>query len=168
MKRLCMLLPAMALAAACARAPDRIQPGMWEYEVVATSVDAPGLPADAQQQAQAALNQPQRSRECVTPDNAANPLREVRDQLTRSQGVTCQTSDDSFSDGVIRFRATCRNSAGGPGQVQLTLDGRFAPITLLADVAVDAEVPNPNGSGTQAVRTRGTIKGRRIGSCARP
>jgi hypothetical protein len=52
--------------------------------------------------------------------------------------------------------------------VQLTLNGRFAPITLLADVAVDAEIPSPNGSGTQAVRTRGTIKGRRIGSCARP
>ncbi len=97
MKRLCILLPATALATACARAPDRIQPGMWEYEVVATSVDAPGLPADAQQQAQAALNQPQRSRECVSPANAANPLREVRDQLTRNQGISCQTSDDIFS-----------------------------------------------------------------------
>jgi Protein of unknown function (DUF3617) len=168
MKRLCILLPAIALVAACARPPDRIQPGMWEYEVVTTSVDAPGLPAEALQQAQAGLNQPQRSRECVTADNAANPLREVRDQLTRSQGVTCQTSDDAFSGGVIRFRATCRNSAGGLGQVQLTLDGRFAPITLLADVSVDAALANPNGSGTQAVRTRGTIKGRRIGRCARP
>lgn len=162
-----MLAPAIALVAACSRAPDRIQPGMWEYEVVATAVEAPGLPAEALQQAQAGLNQPQRSRECVTPDNAANPLREVRDQLTRSQGVACQTSGDTFAGGVIRFRATCRNSAGTGGQVQLTLDGRFAAITLLADVALDADIPNPNGSGMQSVRTRGTIKGRRIGACAR-
>jgi len=167
MKRLCALLPAIALAAACARAPDGIQPGMWEYEVVTTAVEAPGLPAEALQQAQASLNQPQRSRECVTPDNASNPLRDVRDQLTRNQGVSCQTADDVVSGGVIRFRATCRNSAGTQGQVQMTLDGRFEAITLLADISVDAEIPNSGGSGVQSVRTRGTIKGRRIGSCRR-
>ena len=166
MKPLCILLPAIALVAACARAPAGIQHGMWEFEVVITAVEAPGLPAEALQQAQAGLNQPQRRRECVTPDNAANPLREVRDQLTGNQGVTCQTSDDTFSGGVIRFRATCRNSDGTAGQLQFTLDGRFEAITLLADVSVDAEIPNPNGSGMLAVRTRGTIKGRRIGSCA--
>ena len=166
MTRLILLAPAIALAAGCARAPAGIQPGMWEYEVTTTAVDAPGLPAEALQQAQAGLNQPQRNRECVTPDNAANPLREVRDQLTGSQGVTCQTSDDTFAGGVIRFRATCRNSAGTQAQLQLTLDGRFAATTLLADIAVDAEVVNPNGSGMQPVRTRGTVKGRRIGSCA--
>jgi hypothetical protein len=165
MTRLILLAPAIALAAGCARAPDRIQHGMWEYEVTTTAVEAPGLPAEVLQQAQSGLNQPQRSRECVTPDDAANPLRDMRDQLTRNQGASCQTSDDTFSGGVIRFRASCRGSGGTQGQLQLTLNGRFAAITLLADVEVDAEVPNPNGSGTLALRTRGTLKGRRIGNC---
>lgn len=164
MTRLCILLPALALAAGCARAPAGIQPGMWEYEVTTTAVEAPGLPAEALQQAQAGLNQPQRNRECVTADNAANPLRDVRDQLTRTQGVSCQTVDDTFSAGVIRFRASCR---GAQGQLQLALNGRYAATTLLADVEADAEVPNPNGSGTLTLRTRGTVKGRRIGSCPR-
>jgi hypothetical protein len=162
-----MLLPAIALVAACSRAPDRIQPGMWEYEVVTTAVEAPGLPAEVLQQAQAGLNQPQRSRECVTPDGAANPLRDVRDQLTRNQGVSCQISDDTFSGGVIRLRTSCRGSGGGQGQLQLALTGRYAATTLLADVEADVEVPNPNGSGTLTLRTRGTVKGRRIGSCGR-
>lgn len=164
MTRLILLAPAIALAAGCARAPDRIQHGMWEYEVATTAVEAPGLPAEALQQAQAGLGQPQRSRECVTPDGAANPLRDVRDQLTRNQGVSCQTSDDTFSGGIIRFRASCR---GAQGQLQLALNGRYAAITLLADVEADAEVPNPSGSGTLTLRTRGTVKGRRIGNCPR-
>jgi hypothetical protein len=167
MTRLILLAPAIMLVAGCARAPAGIQPGMWEYEVTTTAVEAPGLPAETLQQAQSALNQPQRNRECVTPDNAANPLRDVRDQLTRSPGGACQTSDDTFSGGVIRFRASCRGSGGVQGQLQLTLSGRYAAITLLADIEVDAEVPNPNGSGTLTLRTRGTVKGRRIGSCPR-
>jgi hypothetical protein len=167
MKRLRILLPLIALAAACSRAPDRIQPGRWDFEMVATELDAPGLPAEALQQARAALNQPQTQRECVTADKAANPLREFREQLTRSQGMTCQTSDDVFSGGVIRFRASCQNSNGSPGQLQFALEGRFEAITLLASVSLNAEIPNPNGSGTLALRTRGTLRGRRVGDCAR-
>jgi hypothetical protein len=170
MRRLPILLPSIALVAAaggCARAPDRIQHGRWEFEVTTTSVEAPGLPEEAQQQARAALNQPQRNRECITPDKAANPLADLRDQLTRSQGVTCETSDDQFSGGVLRFAASCRNSAGAAGQLRFALDGRFEAITLLADLSVDAEIPNPAGSGMLIVRTRGTIKGRRVGDCAR-
>jgi hypothetical protein len=167
MKRLRILLPLIALVAACARPPDRIQHGRWDLEVVTTEIDAPGLPAEAQQQARAALNQPQTNRECVTPDEAANPLSEIREQLTGSQGMTCQTSDDNFSGGVIRFRASCRSSNGGPGQVQVAIEGRYEAITLLANVSVNAEVPNPNGSGTMTLRTRGTLRGRRVGDCAR-
>ena len=103
----------------------------------------------------------------MTPDEAANPLSEIREQFTRSQGATCQTSDDVFSGGVIRFRASCRSSNGGAGQVQIALEGRFEAITLLANVSVNAEVPNPNGSGTLTLRTRGTLSGRRVGDCAR-
>jgi hypothetical protein len=162
-----MLLPLIALVAACSRGPDRIQHGRWDFEVVTTELEAPGLPAELQQQARAALNQPQVNRECVTPDKAANPLREIREQLTRSQDMACQTSDDIFAGGVIRFRASCRSSNGGPGQLQLTLEGRFEAITLQASVTVNAEVPNPNGSGTLTLRTRGTLRGRRVGDCAR-
>jgi len=164
MTRLRILLPPIA---ACSRAPDNIQHGRWEYEVVTTSIDAPGLPAEAQQQARAALNQPQFTRECVTPENAANPLRRLRDQMAGSQAVTCQTTDDVFSRGLLRFSATCRSNAGAPGQLQFTLDGRFEAITLLATISVNAEVPSTTGSGTQTVRTAGTVRGRRVGDCPR-
>jgi hypothetical protein len=167
MKRLRILLPLIALVAACSRAPDRIQHGRWDLEVVMTELDAPGLPAEAVQQARAALNQPQTNRQCVTANEAANPLREIREQLTGNQSLACQTSDDVFSGGVIRFRSSCRNSNGTPGQLQLAIEGRFETITLQASVTVNAEVPNPNGSGTLTLRTRGTLRGRRVGDCAR-
>lgn len=167
MKRLWILLPAIAAVAGCARAPDRIQHGRWEFEVTATSIDVPGLPEEAQQQARAALNQPQRSRECVTADEAANPLEDMRDQLTGNQSMTCETSDDQFSGGVLRFAANCRSGAGTQGQLRFSLSGRYEATTLLADLSVDAEAPNPNGSGMLTIRTRGTVKGRRVGDCAR-
>ena len=47
MKRLRILLPLIALVAGCSRAPDRIQHGRWDFEVVTTELDAPGLPAEA-------------------------------------------------------------------------------------------------------------------------
>ncbi|MEA3014460.1 MAG: hypothetical protein QOD42_3005 [Sphingomonadales bacterium] len=166
MKRLRILLPLVALVAACARPPDRIQHGRWELEIATTEIDAPGLPAELQQQARAALNQTKR--ECVTPDNAAaNPLRVFWEQSTSNPGLTCQTSENVFSGGVIRFRSSCRNSDGTPGQLRVALDGRYEAITLLASMSLNAEAPNPNGSGTLSVRTRSTIRGRRVGDCAR-
>ena len=166
MKRLRILLPLIALVAACSRAPDRIQHGRWELEMLTTELDAPGLPAEAVQQARAELNQTRR--ECVTPDNAAaNPLRPFWEQWTRNPSMTCQTSDDVFSGGVIRFRSSCRNSDGTPGQLQVAIEGRYEAITLLASISLNAEAPNPNGSGTLSVRTRGTFRGRRVGDCAR-
>jgi hypothetical protein len=162
-----MLLPLIALVAACSRGPDRIQHGRWDFEVVMTELDATGLSAEQQQQARAGLNQPQTNRECVTPDEAANPLSEIREQFTRNQGASCQTTDDVFSGGIIRFRASCRGSNGSSARVQLALEGRFEAITLIANVSVTAEGPNPNGSGTVTLRTRGTVRGRRVGDCAR-
>lgn len=167
MKRLVLLAPSIVLLAACARPADRLQPGRWEFELVITSLEAPGLPAETQQLMQASLNRPQTNRDCVTSDAAANPLRELREQVTRGQqGMTCQTSEDVFSRGVIRFDANCQ-AVSGAGRSQLALEGRFNAITLQADVSGNAEVPNPNGAGSQTVRTRGMIRGRRLGDCAR-
>lgn len=165
MKRLILLAPWIAVLAGCARAPDQLQPGRWEFELVITSLEAPGLPAETQQMMQASLNRPQTNRDCLTSDAAANPLRELREQVTRGQeGMTCQTSEDVFSRGVIRFGANCQAVNGG--RSQLTLEGRFNAITLQADISGNAEVPNPNGAGSQTVRTRGMIRGRRTGDCA--
>jgi Protein of unknown function (DUF3617) len=167
MKRLYVLAALLMLAAACSRGSERIQPGRWEFEVVTTSIDAPGLSPEVQQTARAQLNRPQRNRECVTAANAANPLHDLREQLTRSPGATCQTSDDVFAGGVIRFRSTCRPT-NGAGQIQLNLEGRFEPIALQADLSIDVDIPNPAGGAAVTLHSRGTVKGRRLGDCAQP
>jgi hypothetical protein len=151
-------------AASGARA---MQPGQWEMTTQVTSVEMPGAPPAAQAQLRAQQGQTQTDRRCITPEQAANPTRNLVGSGPQSRN--CQFSDTTFAGGVIRIRATCRQP-GGPGRAEMAMEGAFTETTLDGRLTVTAVGPNMTGGpGTQTVRASSTVRGRRVGDCpARP
>ena len=142
---------------------QQMQPGYWEMVTQVTSVEAPGAPPQAQAQLRAQQGRSQTDRRCITPEQAANPTRDLVGSGPQSRN--CQFSDRIFAGGVIRVSATCRQP-GGPSQAQLAMEGRFSATTLEATLTVTATGPNmTGGSGMQRVRASSTVRGRRVGEC---
>lgn len=146
-----------------------IQPGLWEMTASVTQMEMPGAPPEVQARIAAQRNRQQTSRTCITPERAANPLREFREAMARGQqGANCQAVEDVFAGGVIRIRAVCRPAGGGPGVGQMAMAGSFTATTLQATLSVNTEAAGPPGrAGPRSVRMSSTVSGRRVGDCPR-
>lgn len=159
---------AAILVAACGGAgggPAHIQAGQWEMKAKLTQIDAPGAPPQALAPMQAQLNREQTNRTCITADQAANPLRQFREMMTRGQpGAACTTDEDTFANGVIRIRVTCRSSNGQPGTGTMSMEGSFTDTTLQARMNINAEGPGAGGAA-QSLRMTTEIRGSRVGEC---
>jgi len=162
---------AAILVAACGGGgggPAHIQAGQWEMKAKLTALDAPGAPAEMLAPMRAQLNQEQTNRTCITQEQASNPLRQFRDMMTRGQpGAACTTDEDTFANGVIRVRVTCRSSNGQPGQGSMTMEGSFTDSTLQARMTIDGSGPGAGGA-PQSIRMTTEINGSRVGECQPP
>ena len=154
MKRLILLAPALALAAACSGNTGTIQPGNWETTTRFTSVELPGMPEAMAKQMQSRMaNQTHSRTHCITPAEAANPT----GGMTGSQNPQgCQFSEQTFAGGVIRVRGTC---PGPTGQIRMSWEGSYTETTM------DANITTELAGGPQAMRMVGTITSRRTGDC---
>jgi hypothetical protein len=143
-----------------------MQPGQWEITSQMTSVEAPGMPPAALAQMRAQLaSQRQTQLQCITPEQAANPARNLVGRDAGRQG--CQFPSTTFADGLIRISAICRQP-GGPASMRMALDGSFTATELNGTLSVEMTGPRTGGGGTQAVRMTGLMAGRRIGDCPPP
>ncbi len=139
-----------------------MQPGQWEMVTQVTALEMPGAPPAAQAQLRAQQGRSQTDRQCITPEQAANPSRNL---VSGAQSGNCQFGDTIWSGGVIRIRATCRQP-GGSGQAEMAMEGSFTATTLDARLSVIATGPNLTGApGTQQMRATSIVRGRRVGEC---
>ena len=166
MMRMILLVPSIALVAACSGGgADTIQPGQWEMVTQMTSVEAPGAPEPVVAQMRSAMaNQRQTQSTCITPEQARNPSRNMVGQSNNAAG--CEFSDTTFAGGNIRIRANCRPP--GAGQMEMSVDGDYTATTMNGRIAVNMQAPGmAGGGGVQQIRMSGTLTGRRTGDCAR-
>ena len=173
MRMLIMLAPVIALAAAgCSRAPENgqgaaiaLQPGLWETVDVFTTADVTGLPEAVAAQVRGQLNRPETNRNCLTPQMAADPARNVREGIIGGGAPggasrQCRFSENIYANGVVRLRADC-------GPVRLTMDGTFTATTTNIRVETSAQSPPIAGGSPGRFRLSGTSIGRRVGDCPR-
>lgn len=151
--------------APAASGAEAIQPGQWEMVTRMTSIDIPGAPPQVQQQMRAQQGRTETARTCITPEQARNPLRELRDTMSGPRGANCRRLEDTFGGGAIRIRMACRSPSGRPGTAELAVAGSFTPTTMAATVSINAQGPGVGGPGTTAMRISTNLSGRRIGDC---
>jgi len=182
MKRLTIVLPAIAMLAACNSKPTvhgenasvadvaaatrdavKLQPGKWETSITILSLEGPGLPpnmAAAMKQRMAG----QKVETCLTPEQAARP---PQDMLGAAKNCTYETFE--MSGGKLSGTLVCRNAPGMPGgEMHATMSGNFASTSY--DVTSDTTMSMPAMPGRPAgdVTSKTQVTGKRIGDCDTP
>ena len=148
---------------------ETMQPGQWEMAVQVRSIDIPGAPPEAQAQIRSQVGRAQTNQDCITPEQARNPLAQMRQMVAQGRAASCQFTDQVFGGGVIRIRATCPGPSGQAGGGQVSMEGSFTATTLQAALTVSAQGANPAMPGATGMRMTAEIRGRRVGECrARP
>jgi hypothetical protein len=161
-----------AMLAACSgggggggNGPAQRQPGQWESTAKITALELTGAPAEAQARASSQVGQARTGSECLTPEQARDPLAQMR-RMMAQQGSTsnCTFSDQVFAGGTIRIHGNC--PAAGGGSAQVTLDGTFTATTMTATMSVNASgPPSPAMPGVTGMRLAAEITARRTGEC---
>jgi hypothetical protein len=168
MKRLIIFVPAIALAgivAGCGGGANQLQPGQWEMAVQVKSLEMPGAPPELQAQMRRGIGQSQTNRDCITPEQARNPLGQMRDMVAQGRAANCRFTDEVFGGGVIRIRATCPGP-GGQGEGRMSMEGTFTATTLQATLTATAQGGNAAVPGATGMNMTAEITGRRVGECA--
>jgi hypothetical protein len=102
-------------APAAASGAATIQPGLWEVSVEANMSGANLPPAYAA----AMKGHKTTRRDCVTPEEAARPMR----MMKNDKNDACDYSGFSFGNGRIQGTITC--GAKGPNKATMTMNGQF-------------------------------------------
>jgi len=183
MKRLTILLPAIAMLAACNSKPTvhaenasvgeveaaaqnavKLQPGKWETSVTILSMEGPGLPpqmATAMKQRMAG----QKVETCLTPEQVAKP---PQDMLGAAKNCTYEKFE--MTGGKLSGTLVCKSAPGMSGpDMRATMSGNFAGTSY--DVTTDATMhmpAMPGRAGGGDVTTKTQVTGKRIGDCDAP
>jgi len=160
MKRFVPTALPLALLVACSPSAVALQPGMWETTVQFNSVDLPGASPQELGAMRAMMSRPQTHSECITAEQAANPMQ----RMMNSSGDphACQFGDSTFANGVIRVHGSCQ--APGRGTAATNMEGSFTATTIQANIS--SEIHPPAGTpGPQSARMSGTLSAHRTGDC---
>lgn len=167
-------LATSAILAACSggggggNGPAQRQPGLWETKAKITQLQITGGAPEIQARANAQVGQERTQNECLTPEQARDPLAQMRAMMAQ-QGPTanCTFSDQVFTGGVINIRGRCPAAGGGSAEIALT--GTFTETTMTATMNVTAQgQPDPSMGGATGMRITAETSGRRTGDCAGP
>jgi len=160
MKRFALPALPVALLVACSPSAVALQPGMWETTVQFGSVDLPGASPQELGAMRAMMAQPQTHSQCITPEQAANPMQRMMNQ--GGDAHACQFGDSTFAAGVIRVHGSCQ--APGRGTAITSMEGSFTATTIQATIS--SEIHPPAGTrGPQSARMTGTLSAHRTGDC---
>ncbi len=175
MKRSILLavsIAAISVTAACNRGGGgggdgsaQRQPGQWESVTTIKSIDIPGAPPEMQARIRSQVGQAQTQRECLTAEQARDPMAQMRRMLSQGNNTgNCNFTDQVFSGGTIRIRGNCSPPGGGTAQV--SLEGSFTGTTLEANLTMNAQGPASAAMpGVTSVNMAAEVRSRRIGDC---
>lgn len=180
MKRLTIVIPAIAMLAACnskssvhaenasveevtAATKDavKLEPGKWETTATILSLEGPGIPAATA----AAMKQQMKATKvetCLTPEQAAQP---PQDMMGAAKNCTYEKFE--MSGGKVSGTLVCKNAPGmAAGEMRASMSGKFASDKY--DVVSEATTNMPHMSGGPAggeVTIKTQVTGERIGAC---
>lgn len=183
MKSLTIVLPAIALLAACNSAPSvraenasiaevtaatrdavKLEPGKWETTVAILSMDGPGLPP-AMAAAMKKQMKPQTAQSCLTAEQVASP---PQDML--GLGKSCSYEKFAITGGTMDGTLVCKNMPGMQGgAMRASIAGKFAGTSYDVTSVTTMDMPAmPGAPGGGKVTTRTHVLGKRVGACDTP
>jgi hypothetical protein len=145
MKIRALAIPALLIAGAAQAGP--IQPGLWEITSKVETVTIPNAPPAV---AQAMRGRPTTSRNCVTPEQAAQGPREMMKADKSCTFTRYNLTGGVFDSEVVYKRPT--------GTMTARSTGRYTPTAFTARSQM-------NGTGRMAMTMTATMSGKLVGAC---
>jgi hypothetical protein len=175
MTRLAIVLPLIALAA-CNSEPEIemenasvadvaremrkegtatfINPGKWEQKATLLEIDAPGMPPEAREMMQKAMNQAQVHEMCLTPEQAKNP----REEFFTGADKNCRYDHFNWGNGKIDLKLNCKH----PQATQtMAMVGSYSPNNYTMTMTATNVGGGPAGEMTMKMK----VDARRLGAC---
>ncbi|HYI48954.1 MAG TPA: DUF3617 domain-containing protein [Allosphingosinicella sp.] len=142
--------------------PIAIQPGQWEIATEINTVEAPGAPeAFLQSMRSSLVNQRQTRSQCITPEQARDPTRNL---MGNEDPARCDFGETVWTGGDIRVRGTCRPPESSA--IQVSVEGTYSAQRFDARLSMNMELPGSGEAGmVQQVHLQGRFTGRRTGDC---
>lgn len=131
-----------------------VNPGKWQQTVTLLEVDAPGMPPEARQMMQKAMDQAQVHEVCLTPEQAKSP----KEDFFTGADQNCRYEHFNWGDGKIDLKLNCKH----PNATQtMAMVGSYQPDNYTMTMAVTNEGGGPQGQLTMKMK----VDARRIGAC---
>jgi hypothetical protein len=144
-----------------------LRPGMWETTFRILSVDLPTAPAEIVDTLRAGISMaPVTERACLSPAEAADWSRELRDRAMRGQtGYDCQPGENVFAGGRVRMTLNCRSTSPGQPDLRQAMVGSYTTDTLQIALTGATATPATDLMPAYPVHIESTLTGRRTGDC---
>ncbi|MEO9129881.1 MAG: DUF3617 domain-containing protein [Sphingomonas sp.] len=183
MKRMLIVLPAIAMLAACNSKPTvhaenasvgevaaatqdavKLEPGKWETSITILSLEGPGLPPNMATAMKDRMKG-QKVETCLTPEQAAKP---PQDMLGAAKNCTYEKFE--MGGGKMSGTLVCKNAPGMPGgEMRATMSGNFASTNYNITSESTMSMPAMPGAPAGGVMTSKTqVVGKRLGACDAP
>jgi hypothetical protein len=159
MKKFLIAAAPLALLGACSGGgSDSLQAGEWTMTTTMTDIEVPGMPEEMVAQMRESMgDQANTDTECITEEEAANPLQGMFSN--NEMGENCDFGESTFEGGVINISATCEAPGGQPGTATMAIEGTYTATTMEAEMSVAVE------GGPMEMNMSGTMSGERTGDC---
>ena len=176
MKRLALILPLIGLGA-CSNEPEVkmenasvaevaeemrrqggsesfIDPGKWQQTMTLLEIEAPGMPPEARQMMQRAMDQDQVHEVCLTPEQAKSP----KADFFSGADKTCRYEHFNWGGGKIDLKLSCKH----PQATQtMVMTGSYSPKAYTMTMTATNVGGGPAGEMTMKMK----VDAKRIGEC---
>lgn len=143
-----------------------LQPGEWESTQEIVDVKIEGAPEGTPPNMLDGMKgQKQTARNCITPEQAANPS---ADFLTAQKDSNCTYSGFEMAGGKIEGKVSCPAPQGQQGKADVTIDGSYSETEYAVNMEMQAA--GSGGAGADQMKMHMVMKttGKRIGDCPAP
>ena len=138
--------------------PVAMQSGLWESTTAFTDMEFTGLTKEQVEAMRRQVVPPLTASQCVTPEQAANPLSNV------AQQDRCNYDRHVFSGGTIDIAGTCVQP--DQGKVRINLTGTYTADSFNAQFRSESRFAQGGADRPWTVRMSAALHGRRTGRCA--
>lgn len=136
------------------QAAVRMVPGEWKGTTEVLSMDIPGMPAGAMNQAKTKTDYTS----CLTKEQAEKPPAEM---FGGKNGGDCRYEKFTVAGGKLDAVMIC--SPKGSGEMRMTMSGDFGAEKY--DVTNNMTMKMPSNAGGQTMTMKARVSGARVGEC---
>jgi len=132
-----------------------IDPGKWQQTVTLVTMDAPGMPKEAQDAMQRAMSTSQVNEVCLSPEDAKSP----REDFFTGKDESCKYEHFNWGSGKVDLKLLCNHPNA---RQQMTLAGTYAPKSYSMTMTMANEGRRPE----ERMKMTMKVDAKNVGPCS--